>query len=99
MRSFINANTLTSGIVGRQVCTDVMGMIQLRNLAAGSPCVSCGPVVAKRSCIGSSRSCQRSHWRDSLCCRTARTRHCGTKRSPSTCAARPSHQLGFEPKA
>jgi hypothetical protein len=99
MRSFINANTLTSGIVGHQVRTDVMGMIQLRNLAAGFPCVYCGPVLAKRSCIDSLRSCQRSHWRDSLRCRTARTRHCGTKRRPSTCAARPSYRLGFEPKA
>lgn len=99
MRSFINANTLTSGIVGHQVCTDVMGMIQLRNLAAGSPCVYCGPVVAKHNCIGSLRSCQRSHWRDTLRCRTARSRHCGTKHRPGTCIARPSYELGFEPHA
>jgi hypothetical protein len=96
MRSFINANTLTSGIVGRQVCTDAMGMIQLRDLAAGSPGVYCGPVVAKRNCIASLRSCRRSHWRDSLGCRTARTHSCGTKHRPDTCAGRPSRQLGFE---
>ncbi len=99
MRNFINANTLTSGIAGHQSCTDVMGMIQLRNLAAESPCVYCGPVVAWRNCLGSLRSRQPSPWRDSIRCRTARSRHCGAKYRPGTCATRPSHELGFEPKA
>ena len=99
MRNFINANTLTSGIAGHENCTDVMGMIQLRDLAAGAPCVYCGPVVAGRNCIGSLRSCQPSPWRDSKRCRTARLRHCGAKHRPDMCATRPNLEFGVEPSA
>ena len=97
MRNFINANSLTSGIAGRQDRTDVMGLMQLRNLAAGAPRVYCEPVVTERNCLGSLRSCRPSSWRESKRCRTVR--HCGAKHRPAICATRPSRGLGFESTA
>jgi hypothetical protein len=97
MRSFINAITLTNGTFGRQDRTDGMGMIQLRNLAAGVPGVYCGRSTDRRSCSDSLRSCQPSSWREAKRCRTAR--HCSAKRHPSTCLTRPGRRLGSEVRA
>jgi len=92
MRNSINATT-ANGMTGRQVRTNVRGMVQLRKAGSVAPRFYRGPVLARGKCFGNLCIGRPSCWSGAQHCRVMRL--CEDLQEPRSCATKPGHARPF----